>query len=163
MALVRRVIHLREHNATSTTPIATYFESNRRRPIKTNYIMIVLRHAVRLIGPEVGLVEADVSARSLWADGAMVIMCAQVDDNIIHLLGRWQSDVMLHSLHMQAHPVVRNFASQMLQHGMFDLIQNVQQQNPQDIYSHPHSIPTLLPTGSTAPIVLLGDGDGMRA
>jgi hypothetical protein len=95
MALVRRVIHLREHNVASITPITTYFESNRRRPIKPNDITLFLRHAVRLIGPEVGLVEADVSARSLLAGGAMALMCAHVDDTIIRLLDRWQSDAML--------------------------------------------------------------------
>jgi hypothetical protein len=35
-----------------------------------------------------GLVEADVSARSLRAGGAMMIMFAQADNNIIRLLGR---------------------------------------------------------------------------
>jgi hypothetical protein len=85
--------------------------------------------------PEVALVKADVSARSLWTGGAMALLCAQVDGkyNIIRLLGRWQSDVMLRCLHRQARPIMRNFAWQMLQHGMYDLIQNVQQQNPQDI------------------------------
>jgi hypothetical protein len=127
------VVHLREHNATSTTPIATYFESNLRCPIKPNDITLVLRQDVRLIGLEVVLVEADVSVRSLQAGGAMALLGAQVDDNSIRLLGRWQSDAMLRYLHVQARPVMRNFASQMLQHGMYDLIQNVQQQKPQDI------------------------------
>jgi hypothetical protein len=92
---------------------------------------LALHHAIRLIGPEVGLIVADVSARSLRAGGAMTLICAQVDENIIRLLGRWQSDAMLHYLNIQARPVMRNFAAQMLQHGMYDLVQNVQQQNPQ--------------------------------
>jgi hypothetical protein len=89
MALVRRVIHLQQFNVASTTPIATYYESNRRRPVTQNDITLALHHAIRLIGPEVGLIEADVSARSLRAGGAMALLCAQVDDNIIRLLGRW--------------------------------------------------------------------------
>jgi hypothetical protein len=133
MALVRRVIHLREHNVASTTPITTYFESNSRRPIKPNDITIFLHHAICLIGPEVGLVEADVSARSLRAGGAMALLCAQVDANIIRLIDRWQSDAVLCYFHAQTRPVMRNFASQMLQHGMYDLIQNVHHQKPQDI------------------------------
>jgi hypothetical protein len=88
IALVRRVIHLREHNIASNTPIATYFESNHRCPIKPNDTTLVLRHAVCLIGTKLGLVEADVSARSLRAGGAMMIMFAQADNNIIRLLGR---------------------------------------------------------------------------
>jgi hypothetical protein len=81
----------------------------------------------------VGLVEADPSTYSLRADGAMSPLCAQVDDIIIRLLGHWQSNVMLHYSHVQARPTMRNFTSQMLQHGMYYLIQNAQQQNPQEI------------------------------
>jgi hypothetical protein len=127
------MIHLREHNVTPTTPITTYFESKLRHPIKPNGITLVLHHDIRLIGPEVGLVEADVYARPLGAGDAMALLCAQVDDNIIRLLSRWHSDMMLRYLHVQPRPIIRNFASQMLQHGMYDLIQNAQRQNPQDI------------------------------
>jgi hypothetical protein len=111
--------------------IATYYKSNQWRPITPNDITLALRHAVRLIGPEVGLVKADVSARSMRAGGAMALLCAQVDGNIIRLLGRWQSNDMPRYLHLHVHPVMRNFAAQMLQHGMYNLVQYVQQQNPQ--------------------------------
>jgi hypothetical protein len=131
MALVRRVIHLRQFNVASTTPIATYYESNRWRPVTPNDITLALRYTVRFIAPQVGLVEADVSVRSMGIGGAMTLICAQVDDNIILLLGRWQSDTMLCYLHLQARPVMRKFAAQMLQYGMYDLVQNVQEQNPQ--------------------------------
>jgi hypothetical protein len=70
----------------------------------------------------VGLIEANVSARLLRAGGAMALLCAHVDDNIIRLLGRWQSDAMLSYLHVQARPFMRNFAAQMLQRDMYDLV-----------------------------------------
>jgi hypothetical protein len=76
VALVRRVIHLQQFNVASITPITTYYESNRRRPITPDDITLALHHAVRLIGPEVGLVEVGVSARSLRAGGAMALICA---------------------------------------------------------------------------------------
>jgi hypothetical protein len=133
MTLVRRVLQFREHNVASTTPITTYFEFNHRCPIKPNAIMLVLHHTLHLIGPAVGLVESDVSTHSLRAGAAMTLQCAQVDANIIRLLAHWQSDAMLRYLHVQACPIMRNVASQILQHGMYDLIQNVQQQNPQGI------------------------------
>jgi hypothetical protein len=63
MALVCQFIHLRHFNVASTTQIATYYESNCRRLITPNDITLALRHAVRPIGPEVGLTKADVSAR----------------------------------------------------------------------------------------------------
>jgi hypothetical protein len=122
MTLIRRVVHLRHFNITSTTLIATYYKSNRRRPVTPNDITLALRHAVRLVVPEVGLVKADMPARSLRAGSAMALICAQVDDNIIRLLGRWRSDAMLRYPHIQARPVMRNFAAQMLQHGMYDLV-----------------------------------------
>jgi hypothetical protein len=119
-----------------------YYESNRRCPVTPNDITLALCHAVRLIGPEVDLVETDVSARFLWAGGAMALLGTQVDDNIIRLLVRWQSDAMLRYLHLQARPVMRNFAAHMLQHGMYDLLQNVQKIHkriklPPSCHSHP--------------------------
>ncbi len=52
----------------------------------------------------------------------MALLCVAVDPDIIHLLGRWCSDEMLHYLHVQALPVVVPLATQMLQHGNFALI-----------------------------------------
>jgi hypothetical protein len=52
----------------------------------------------------------------------MALLCAKVDTDLIQLLGRWRSDVMLRYLHVQAQPVMRNFASLMLQGGQFALI-----------------------------------------
>ena len=50
--------------------------------------------------------------------GAMALLCgAQVDTNIIGLLGRWRSDKMLCYLHLSAETVMCNFASRMLNHG----------------------------------------------
>jgi hypothetical protein len=88
MALVRLVIHLRQYNVASITLIATYYNANRRCPIKPDAITLVLCHNIRLIFPEVGLIKADVSSRSLRAGGAIALLCAQVNDNIIHILGR---------------------------------------------------------------------------
>ena len=51
----------------------------------------------------------------------MALLCAQVDSDIIRLLGRWQSDVMLCYLHLQAHPVMKHFAKCMLAGGNYVL------------------------------------------
>jgi hypothetical protein len=56
------------------------------------------------------------------AVGAMAIICAKVDTDVIQLLGRWCSDVMLRYLHIQAQPLMRNFANLMVQGGQFALI-----------------------------------------
>jgi hypothetical protein len=54
----------------------------------------------------------------------MALLCAQVDTNVIRLLGRWRSDEMLRYLTVQAAPVMRDFSSRMLNHGSFTLLPN---------------------------------------
>ena len=45
-----------------------------------------------------------------------------VDSDRIRLLGRWQSDEMLRYLHLQAQPVMQDFASRMLSGGNYSLL-----------------------------------------
>ena len=56
--------------------------------------------------------------------GAMALLCARVDDNIIKLVGRWRSDQMLRYLHLQAYPQMHTFASLMVTGGTFRLLHN---------------------------------------
>jgi hypothetical protein len=50
--------------------------------------------------------------------------CAQVDSDVIRLLGCWRSDEMLRYLHVQAELVMRDFARCMLIGGSFTLLPN---------------------------------------
>ena len=52
----------------------------------------------------------------------MALLCAHVDSDTIKLLGRWRSDEMLRYLHVQAQPVMKDFAAKMLQSGVYSLI-----------------------------------------
>lgn len=125
LAAVRRVKHLRRFNADPTTPLAMYFENNAWRPVSPADISSILRTAVLALGPHnLGFTPSDISARSLRASGAMALLCAHVDTDIIRLLGRWRSDEMLRYLHLQAEPVMRHFSSRMLQGGQFTLHPN---------------------------------------
>jgi len=122
---IRRIIHLRQHGAPATTPLASYYDSNNKLCHVTSHaISSALKLAVQVMGVPYGFLPKDISARSLRAAGAMALLCAQVDSDIIRLLGRWRSDEMLRYLHVQAEPVMRNFSSQMLQHGTFTLLPN---------------------------------------
>ena len=56
----------------------------------------------------------------------MSLMCAGVDSDVIQLMGRWRSDEMMKYLHIQAAPVMRNFAKRMYNAGSFSLIPNPQ-------------------------------------
>jgi hypothetical protein len=52
----------------------------------------------------------------------MALLLAHVDTDIIRLIGRWRSDEMLRYLHLQAQPIMRNFASLMLHGGDYTLL-----------------------------------------
>jgi hypothetical protein len=122
-AMARRLIHFRRFNLAFTLPLATVF-TGKSVKIKPADITSSLRNAVLLFDSHrLGFVPADVSARSLRAAGAMALLCGSVDANIIRLLGRWRSDEMLRYLHVQARPLMKDFASKMLT-GDFTLMPN---------------------------------------
>ena len=52
----------------------------------------------------------------------MALLCAEIDTNIVRMVGRWRSDEMLRYLHLQAYPRMRTFAAAMHNHGSFTLI-----------------------------------------
>jgi hypothetical protein len=81
--------HIFQHTESSVIPIASYYYNNHKRAAKAQDITSLLRQAVRRIGPDVDICENNVLSRSLHAGGAMALLCAQVDDNIIKLIGRW--------------------------------------------------------------------------
>jgi hypothetical protein len=121
LALARRVLHLRHYQADPNTPLASYFLHQKWNHVPPQDISTTLRLAVAILGPALGFLPQDISARSLRAAGAMALLCAHVDTDLIRLIGRWRSDEMLRYLHVQAEPVMRNFAAQMLMHGSFVL------------------------------------------
>ena len=126
VCLARRIIHLRQHNSLTNTPLASVWDTRRGcfKPIKASDITSSLKLACTLLGPHFGFLPSDISARSLRASGAMALLCAQVDSDIIRLLGRWRSDEMLRYLHCVAAPVMRDFSSRMIQHGSFTIHPN---------------------------------------
>ena len=82
-----------------------------------------LKATVKLLaGTHLGFTYKDVSVRSLWAAGAMALVCSGVNNDIISLIGRWRSDEMLRYLHMQAEPIMRNFSKLMISHGNYNLL-----------------------------------------
>ena len=122
--LARRIIHLRSHGAVQTTPLCSYYVAPRWCLIKPSEITAALRTAVTFLGPSLGFLPNDVTARCLRAAGANALLCANVDTDIIRLLGRWRSDEMLRYLHLQAAPLMSDFARRMLHGGNFTLVPN---------------------------------------
>jgi hypothetical protein len=124
-ALQRRIRHLLEHNAAPDTPLASYFDEAKWYRITPSQITTALRLAVATFDPNsMGFNPQDVSARSLRAAGAMPLLCAHVDTNIIRLVGHWRSDKMLRYLHVQAEFVMRDFSKRMLADRYFNLLPN---------------------------------------
>lgn len=54
-----------------------------------------LQMGVTALGSTYGLLPKHISARLLWASRAMALLCADIDTNIIRLIGRWHLDEML--------------------------------------------------------------------
>jgi hypothetical protein len=124
LALIRRVLHLREQNAPRDTPLAMAYHNQSPVAILPKDITQTLRDAVQFLGPSLGFLPSDVSARCLRAAGATALLCANVDSCHIELLGRWHSDQMLRYLHLQAQPLMRDFSTKMLHGGHFTLLPN---------------------------------------
>ena len=124
-ALARRILYLRSNAAPPDTPLGTYFSQgpagHSSHPVTSAKITDLLKSSAGILGPTLGLLPKDISARSLRAGGAMALLCANVDTDMIRLMGRWQSDVMLRYLHLQAQPVMNKFANKMLTGGHYVL------------------------------------------
>ena len=120
--LVCRIVHLRQHNAPPATPLSHFFHRGQWNRVSPADITLMLRNAVAILGRAVGFNKEDISARSLRAAGAMALLCANIDHDRIKLVGRWRSDEMLRYLHVQAAPVMKDFARKMITDGEFSLI-----------------------------------------
>ena len=126
-ALSRRVQHLRMHNAPPDTPLHAVFVNGSWTHVRSSHITDALRLAAIALFDQTGISPDEISARSLRAGGAMALLCAHVDTDIIRLVGRWRSDEMLRYLHTQAYPLMHSFAQAMTTFGSFSLLpgQNV--------------------------------------
>ena len=63
-----------------------------------------------------------ITAQSLRTSGAMALLHARVDSNLVRMLGRWRSDAMIRYLHVQAAPIAGRFAHAMIQDITHDLV-----------------------------------------
>ena len=75
--------------------LATVFNGKRWSTVLSAEITSALRAATTIIGTQVRFTPDDVSARSMRAGGAMSLLMARVDTDLIRLVGRWHSNVML--------------------------------------------------------------------
>ena len=118
-ALFRLARRLRLHHAPPDTPIYTYYAGGSPQRIPPAYITNALRHSAAALQPLTGIDPQLLSARSLRPGGATALLCAQVDPNVIQLLGRWRSDAMLRYLRVAATTVTHTYSQHMLHHGAY--------------------------------------------
>ena len=71
---------------------------------------------------QTGVHPSNYSARSLGAGGAMALLAGKCDNNIIKLMGCWNSDVMMKYLHQQLLPIYRRSSSLMFNHGQHSFL-----------------------------------------
>jgi len=114
---------MRTYHAPLTTPLYSYYDRTWKH-IDTTTLTTHLCRTVTVMRSDYGIKPSEISVRSLQSSGAMSLLCARVDTDMIRLLGRWRSDKMLRYLHVQSFPLLAPLASQMLQHGNFTLIPN---------------------------------------
>ena len=121
-AIIRRILYLRQNSAPSNTPLARVF--NTATKVTASLLTTCIRDSVAQLGPSLGFLPEDVSARCLRAAGATALLLAKVDPDVIRLIGRWHSDEMLRYLHVQAYPLMKDYARQMLSARTYTLIPN---------------------------------------
>jgi hypothetical protein len=117
-AASRRVLYLRQNDAPPNTPLYTVYFPPEARHVTASQLTGALRASCTLIGPSLGIDRSEISARSLRAGGAMALVLAGVDLQLVQIMGRWKSDVMLRYLHRSALQT-STLAAKMLQHGEF--------------------------------------------
>ena len=121
-ALVRRVLHLRAHQAPPTTTLCTVYTTATTKKYVTSHILTTTLRSAAAALPDLGILPCQISARALRAGGAMALLCSQVDSDIIKLVGRWRSDEMLRYLHLQAYPLMMHLAPSMVRGGQFRML-----------------------------------------
>jgi hypothetical protein len=66
-----------------------------------------------------GITAAEISTHSLRADGAMAMLCDKIDLDRIQMMSRWHSDDMMRYLHIQAQPIINDYAAKMCNRGTY--------------------------------------------
>ena len=121
LATIRRITHLRNHNAPDDTPIYTYYDagSNKPKRIYPSHITQALQAVAKTMEATTGVPHHKISARSLRSGGATALLQCGADEKVIRLLGRWRSDSMFVYLRTQSESTTADFANKMLYQGKF--------------------------------------------
>jgi hypothetical protein len=121
-AVKRRVAHLIANNAPADTPLHTVYHNNKIQQVKAKHVTAMLRLSATILFDTYGIAPMTISARSLRSGGAMAMLSAGIDKDIIEMTGRWKSEAMMRYLHLSSFPLRHKIAESMLQFGAFTLL-----------------------------------------
>jgi hypothetical protein len=102
--------------------VAFFYRGNRRTLVRAKDVTEVLRHAMRINIHCTDIKPLEISARSLLAGGAMALLHGKVNPSNIRMMGRWHSDAMMRYLHVQAQPILGNYATCMFNEGTYSFL-----------------------------------------
>jgi len=83
---LRQLLHHHQHHTPTHLPLATYYEQGHQHGVLSCDITAALCLATTIVGQSVGFTPNDITARSLQVRGAMALLCADVDPDVIWLL-----------------------------------------------------------------------------
>ena len=120
LAIVCHTIHIRAHTTCPTTPLYRYFTPPALAGSVTAHdLTLAFRRSASALHSRLNINPLELSARSTRPGGATALLCANIDPDMIRLLGRWRSDEMLRYLHVQTIPAMQHLARLMVTHGSF--------------------------------------------
>jgi hypothetical protein len=111
-ALLRRLLHLRSHNVSPSTPLCAVGPNLRLLPPRV--ITSLLRQGGIVYTAATNTTLPTIHLKALRATGATALLSRDIDGREIQLLGRWKSDSMLRYLHLQCHSRMCTYAGTML-------------------------------------------------
>ena len=120
--VLNRIMYLHQHGAPATIALCSYLHKNVWTELTASDITEAMRVTVRAHGKQFGLLDSDISARSMRAGGAMALLLAGVPEDTIKLLGRWKSNAVLAYLHISAKELTKGYSQKMFSGGNYTLV-----------------------------------------
>jgi hypothetical protein len=149
LAARRRVLHLREHNASPTCPLYRYYDStNQSHDITTHDITSELCRAATAVFHLTNIPPDRIEAYSLRSGGATTLLVSGVNETAIRALGRWKSDTIFLYLRTQPRRLTSHYARSMLSHGQYTFSPSATTYDDKDLLPReaPDSLATILHT-----------------
>jgi len=88
-ALTCCILYLWSLTSDPTHPLYTYKSGPHWYAVSSDHLTKHLHGVMTVLGPKFGVYTSDISTHSLCSNNAMALLCANLDPDIIWLLGHW--------------------------------------------------------------------------